>query len=139
MAVPTLNLVSGLLTAAGVAAALLYAWRRPLADGRYPALQVAGAMLAVLFIFSKVVSPQYVLWLLPFFALLRIHVGWWVAFLVVSTMMFAAAFMVGYPGLPPGRVDAAYDVMVWTRSALLAGLAVAFLRSATAGEPAAPQ
>jgi uncharacterized membrane protein len=139
MAVPTLNLVSGLLTAAGVAAALLYAWRRPLADGRYPALQVAGAMLAVLFIFSKVVSPQYVLWLLPFFALLRVHVGWWVAFLVVSTMMFAAAFMVGYPGLPPGRVDAAYDVMVWTRSALLAGLAVAFLRSATAGEPAAPR
>jgi hypothetical protein len=36
-------------------------------------------------------------------------------------------------------VDAAYDVMVWTRSALLAGLAVAFLRSATAGEPVPPR
>jgi len=137
MPVPTLNLVSGLLTAAGVAVALAYAWRRPLPGGRYPALQVAGAMLAVLFIFSKVVSPQYVLWLLPFFALLRVQVGWWVAFLVVSAMMFAVAFMAGYPGLPPGRFGAAYDVMVWTRSGLLAGLAVAFVRASAAGQPIA--
>lgn len=129
MAVHTLNLVSGLLIAAGIAAALLYGWRRAVPGDRYPVLETAAAMLAVLFIFSKVVSPQYVLWLLPFFALLRLSTGWWVAFLAVSILMFAVAFMVGYPGLTPGRVDAAYDVMVWSRSALLAALAVAFVRS----------
>jgi uncharacterized membrane protein len=125
----TLNLVSGVLTAAGIAAVLLYGWRHARAGNRYPVLETAGAMLAVLFIFSKVVSPQYVLWLLPFFALLRVSTGWWIAFLAISTMMFAVAFMVGYPGLTPGRLDAAYDVMVWSRSALLALLAVAFLRA----------
>jgi uncharacterized membrane protein len=136
MSTHTLNSVSGLLTAACVAAALIYGWLRARRDGRYPVLQACAALLAVVFIFSKVVSPQYVLWLLPFFALLRVGVRWWVAFLVVSTLMFAVAFMVGYPGLPPRRVDALYDVTVWTRSAVLAALAVIFLRSWAADRPA---
>ena len=54
-------------------AALVAGWRLAGRTGRYPWLQVSAAMLCSFLLFNKVYSPQYVLWLLPFFVLLRIR------------------------------------------------------------------
>jgi hypothetical protein len=52
--------------------------RRFRKDQTYPFLQVCGALLAAFLLWNKVQSPQYTLWILPFFALLGVRPsgGW---------------------------------------------------------------
>ena len=129
---PTLVLLSFVAaTAAG-----WWRWRR---EGTYPWIGVSAAMLCGFLLFHKVHSPQYTLWLLPFFVLLRVRWGWIVAYLVADVTMYLGIFRLLYllnaspdTGLLAGLTGQAVVIGVWGRAALLVVLFVVFLTVPTA-------
>jgi hypothetical protein len=109
-----------------------YRWRR---EGSYPWIGVSAAMLCGFLLLHKVHSPQYTLWLLPFFVLLRVHWGWVVAYLVADLAMYVGIFRLFYlldagldVGIGGGFAAQAVMIGVWGRAVLLAGLFVVALR-----------
>jgi hypothetical protein len=113
-------------------AALVAGWRLAGRTGRYPWLQVSAAMLCSFLLFNKVYSPQYVLWLLPFFVLLRIRWGWWVSYLAVDVLLYVGLFRWYYDitqGGDFGLAKQAAVLGVWAKAVLLALLYVVFLCS----------
>jgi uncharacterized membrane protein len=138
LSIHAVNTVSGMLTAASVAAVLAAASIRARRLGTYPFPQTCAALVTVVFLWSKVFSPQYALWLLPFFAILAIDTVWWVAFCVTAAALFAVTFMIGYPGITPAHSTTLYGYVVWGRTGLFALLAVVFLRSPLAFRPSVP-
>lgn len=136
-----LSELATLTTAIGLAGCAVAGWWRRRRLGVYPWLQVSAAMLCVYLLLNKVHSPQYVLWLVPFFVLLRIRAGWILAYFVADAATLIGFFRWQYLrvlGQPFGVTDnwpmQALMVGVWGRAALLLGLTVAFL----AAEPAVP-
>jgi hypothetical protein len=100
--------------------------------GSYPWLQVSAAMLCVFLLFNKVHSPQFLLWLLPFFVLVRVRWGWWAAYFAADLTLFAGLFRWYYDitqGGDFGVAKQAAIVGVWGRAVLLALLYVVFLVS----------
>ena len=95
-------------------------------------------------LFNKVHSPQFALWLLPFFVLLRIRAGWILAYFVADAAIgigfFRWQYLIGR-GLPSGSYDALSPQLVligvWGRAALLVALIVVFLRARVVEVPAA--
>jgi uncharacterized membrane protein len=137
-----LAIASTAATATGMLAALaagaMIASRRRC---EYPWLQVGAAMLCAYLLLNKVHSPQYTLWLLPFFVLLRIRAGWIIAYYLADLAMGIGFFRWQYlivTHQPSGIFDSwpaqAVMIGVWGRAALLAGLAIAFLHSAPAAQ-----
>ena len=53
--------------------AMYLGWRRFDRVGTFPWIGVSGAMLAGFMLFHKVHSPQYTLWILPFFVLMKVR------------------------------------------------------------------
>jgi len=132
----TVTTLAGLLLAVGVG------WLRYRRDRVYPWLPVCAAMLAAYLLFNKVHSPQFVLWLLPFFVLLRIRAGWILAYFVADAAIGIGFFRWQYlinSGLPDTTWDAfspqAVLIGVWGRVALLIALFVVFSRAEVAGPP----
>jgi uncharacterized membrane protein len=119
--VPQLNLASTGLTVLIGAVVLVYAWRR----GPDAALGAGVALLALAVALAKVSSPQYALWVLPFFALLRLHVGWWLLFIAGESALFYASFV--HP------VNESFNdtlrICVYLRVAVLLVLVPAFARA----------
>jgi len=106
--------------------------------GSYPWLQVSAAMLCAFLLFNKVHSPQFLLWLLPFFVLVRVRWGWWAAYFAVDLTLFAGLFRWYYDitqGGDFGVAKQAAIVGVWGRAVLLALLYVVFLASPLAFRP----
>ncbi|GGM03226.1 hypothetical protein [Nakamurella endophytica] len=137
-----LGTLSTVSTAVGMVLALLGGAWRARRVGAYPWLQVGAAMLAAYLLLNKVHSPQYVLWLLPFFVLLRVRAGWILAYLVADVAMGVGFFRwqyLLYQGKPSGVYDSlaaqALMIGVWGRAALLVGLFVAFLGAEAAPRP----
>ena len=136
-----LNLVTAVLTGSFFAGALVYGWWRTRRDGYYPFLQVCGALLAAFLLWNKVHSPQYALWILPFFALLRVNVVWWALYAVADAATYYGVFQWFYD-LSQGLDHTVAKKMmiggVWGRAVLLLVLFVVFLRSRAAAPPAEP-
>ena len=112
--------------------ALVAGWVLARRTGRYPWLQVSAAMLCAFLLFNKVYSPQYVLWLLPFFVLLRIRWGWWVSYLAVDVLLYVGLFRWYYDITQGGDFGVAKQAAVlgvWGKAVLLALLYVVFLLS----------
>jgi len=135
----TVATLLGLLLAVGVG------WLRFRRDRVYPWLPVCAAMLAAYLLANKVHSPQFVLWLLPFFVLLRIRAGWILAYFVADAAIGIGFFRWQYlinSGLPDTTWDAlspqAVLIGVWGRVALLIALFVVFSRASVVDLPAAP-
>ncbi len=129
---PELNrLIAGLvLTAVVLATAYPVVRRRQ--EGSYPFLQVCGAILAVFLLVNKVHSPQYALWLLPFFALLRVRIGWWAAYAVADAAVYVGVFRWLNTLAQGGGHGPARELLVvgvWARAALLVALTAVFLRA----------
>ncbi|WP_296138688.1 MULTISPECIES: glycosyltransferase 87 family protein [unclassified Pseudonocardia] len=125
---PTLIIASFLL-AAGVG---LWRMRRL---GSYPWVAVSAAMLCGFLLLHKVHSPQYTLWLLPFFVLLRVPWGVVAGYLVADAVMGIGIFRWLYDvragvdlEITQGLAAQAVAVGVWGRAALLVALFVLFLR-----------
>ncbi|WP_188990379.1 glycosyltransferase family 87 protein [Saccharopolyspora thermophila] len=129
-----MGVVSPLLVLLSFAVACAVGWLRYERSGTYPWIQVSAAMLCGFLLLHKVHSPQYTLWLLPFFVLLAVRWGWIVAYLVADAAMGISIFrwfylyMTGAPsGVHDGFTAQALMIGVWGRAALLVGLFVAFL------------
>jgi uncharacterized membrane protein len=107
-------------------------WRR---EGVYPWVAVSAAMLCGFLLLHKVHSPQYTLWLLPFFVLLQVPWRWVVAYLIVDIVMGIGIFRWFYAlksgvgvGIYEGLAAQAVAIGVRGRAALLVVLFVVFLR-----------
>jgi uncharacterized membrane protein len=124
---PSLMIVSFVLACA-------LGWLRYQKEGTYPWVAVSAAMLCGFLLLHKVHSPQYTLWLVPMFVLLRIRWGWIVAYLLADLAMgigifrwFYEIFYGEHGGIFDGLAAQAVMVGVWGRAALLVGLFYAFL------------
>ena len=111
----------------------------------YPFLQVSAAALVGFLLWNKVHSPQYVLWLLPFFVLLRVSVWWWAAYSIADLAVYVGVFRWFYDfgftqdltasSLPKSLLIGG----VWLRALLLVALYFVFLRSEPATETEQPE
>jgi uncharacterized membrane protein len=135
----TMAWLSPTLVLASFAAAVAVGWWRWRREGTYPWLGVSAAMLCGFLLLHKVHSPQYTLWLLPFFVLLRVHWGWVAGYLLADLAMGIGIFRWYYAfnsGMPidivSGFAAQAVAIGVWGRAALLVVLFVLFLRVPTA-------
>lgn len=111
------------------------------ADGRtYPGIAVAAAMLAAFMLWNKAHSPQYTLWLLPFFVVLRVHIGWWIAYALADLAVYVGVFRwfydLVYLGQDPTIAKRLMIGGIWARALLLALLFVVFLSARDADPPA---
>lgn len=128
------DVVSPLLVLLSFAVAAGVGWWRFRREGSYPWIGVSAAMLCGFMLLHKVHSPQYTLWLLPFFVLLAVPWGWIGAYLVVDAVMgigifrWFYAFKAGEGGIYDGVAAQAVVIGVWGRAALLVVLFVMFLR-----------
>ena len=127
--------LSPVLVLLSFAVALTVGWWRWRREGTYPWIGVSAAMLCGFLLLHKVHSPQYTLWLLPFFVLLRVRWGWVVAYLVADLAMYVGIFRLFYlfnarldVGITGGFAAQAVAVGVWGRAALLVALFVVCLR-----------
>jgi uncharacterized membrane protein len=136
MGVGTIDALSGLLVIAGVAAVLVAAERRARRDGAYPFLPACAALLAAFLLANKVHSPQYALWLLPWFSLVLVRFRWYVALVVTNLVLYAAIFGVSVYSV--AARDTIVFWSVWARLLLMGGLLVAFLRAEPVESRAAP-
>jgi uncharacterized membrane protein len=127
-----LNVLIPVLVLVGAAIACAVGWRRP---GPFPFVQVSGAILCVFLLTNKAHSPQYALWLLPFFCLLRLRWGWWIGYLALDVCLYVGLFRWYYDigqNQPYGLSYEALVIGVWGRIVMLALLFVVMLRSDTA-------
>lgn len=134
-----LNRLVPALLVAGVVVACALGWWRARADGVFPFVQVCGALLMLFVLTNKAHSPQYALWLLPFFCLVRLRWGWWAAYMAVDACMYVGLFRWYYAlrqGHDFGLAKQALVIGVWGRAVLLALLFVVLLRSRPAFEEA---
>lgn len=104
-------------------------------DTAFPWVGVSAAMLCGFLLLHKVHSPQYALWLLPFFVLLRVRAGWIVGYLLCDVLLGLGIFRLFYQ-VEAGQATAfdgfavqAVVLGVWGRAVLLAILFVLFLRA----------
>jgi uncharacterized membrane protein len=58
----------------------------------YPVVEWCAATTAVFVVFNKVSSPQYLLWIVPFLALLPLRSVWWWLLSAIGLLRYAALF-----------------------------------------------
>jgi uncharacterized membrane protein len=125
--------VTALSTLAVVVVLALVTWetkRRARREDRYPFLPACAALLAGFLLVSKVHSPQYALWLVPLFVLVRIHFGWYLLFVAGNVVMYLSIFVVSVWSMPARDVLVTWSV--WARTATFVFLVIAFLRAPAA-------
>jgi uncharacterized membrane protein len=132
----TLNWVTALLVGVFAAIALGFGWMRAQREGRYPVVEVCAALLAAFLLFNKVHSPQYALWILPFFALLQVPIAWWIAYAIADLAVYIGTFRFFYdicatnqclPFADPNDSETLMNAGVYGRGFLLLMLFVVFL------------
>ncbi|WP_020669142.1 glycosyltransferase family 87 protein [Amycolatopsis nigrescens] len=140
------GVASPVLVLASFVLACVLGWQRYRREGSYPVLAVSAAMLCGFLLLHKVHSPQYTLWLLPFFVLLRIRLTWVFAYFVADLAMgigifrwYSAIQTTGKGGIYDGFAAQAVMIGVWGRAALLAALFFAFLAAKPAVTASSPQ
>lgn len=131
-----LNLLIPALLMLAFAGALGYGWYAAGRAGAFPFVQVCAAMLAAFMLLNKAHSPQFALWILPFFVLLRLRWGWVAAYLALDSTLYVGLFRWFFDlsrGTDFGLAKQAVILGVWGRAVCLTLLYVAFLRAPSAG------
>ena len=118
LSIRDVNLATGLITIALVVAGVVFVRR-----GGSP-VAAAAATIAGTIAVGKIASPQYALWLLPFFSLLTVRVWWWAVFTASELLFWVAFFAQGYVG-GRGHIEQA-DFL---RALVLVAMVPVFLRS----------
>lgn len=130
------SVASPVLIAVSFALAIWLGWKRFPALGYYPWVGVSGAMLCGFLLFHKVHSPQYTLWILPFFVLLEVRWSAIAAYLLADLSLGIGVFRYFY-ALGTGTGADVYERMVefgvWGRAILLVFFFFAFLRARPRG------
>lgn len=128
------NILSPTLIVVSFVVACVLGWVRYRRGGTYPWVAVSGAMLCGFLLFHKVHSPQYTLWLVPMFVLLRVRWVWVALYYLADLAMGIGIFRYYYAitfnkpyGIYDGLAAQATAIGVWGRAALLAVLFFAFL------------
>jgi uncharacterized membrane protein len=124
---PTINALSAVAAVALLLALTWGAERRARRDDNFPFLPACAALLTGFLLVSKVHSPQFALWLVPLFALVRVRLGWYVLFVVTNLVMYVAIF-----GVSVWSVEARDVLVTWSvaaRTATFALLVMVFLRA----------
>jgi hypothetical protein len=127
--------------------ACVLGWRRYRREGTYPWVAVSAAMLCGFLLLHKVHSPQYTLWLVPMFVLMRVRWGWILAYGIADLALGIGLFRYYYVtkfNLPYGIYDGfatqSTVIGVWGQAALLVGLFFAFLNApCTVYDPVVPR
>ncbi|TCO64731.1 glycosyltransferase family 87 protein [Actinocrispum wychmicini] len=140
------SLWSPILVLASFALALYLGWRRFKREGTYPWIAVSAAMLCGFLLLHKVHSPQYTLWLVPMLVLMRVHIGWSIAYFIADFCMGTGIFL-WYHAIDVGKGMTIYDgftaqmvmIGVWGRAALLVGLFFAFLNAKSTVDDPVPE
>jgi uncharacterized membrane protein len=120
--------VSPALILSSFAVAAAVGWMRYRRTGVYPWLGVSAAMLAGFLLLHKVHSPQYALWLVPFFVLTRVRWGWVAGYFAADLALGLGIFrwfwelQTGQAGAVPSLAAQAVIVGVWGRAVLLVAL-----------------
>ena len=129
-----IGVLSPTLMIASFVIACALGWRRYQKEGTYPWVAVSAAMLCGFLLLHKVHSPQYTLWLVPMFVLLRVRWGWILAYFLADLAMGIGIFRWYYEifygkhgGIYDGLAAQSVMVGVWGRAALLVGLFFVFL------------
>jgi uncharacterized membrane protein len=130
----TVTLWSTIAVAAVLAVIAAATVRRAHRDGSYPVVPACAALLAGFLLVSKVHSPQFALWLLPFFVLLGVRLGWYLLFVAGNLLMYVSIFGVSVWSLHARDVLVTWSV--WIRAATFLLLVIAFLRARPAVVPA---
>ena len=137
------NIASGLAFIASVA---LVWWLRQRREPRFARWTLGFPILVLFLLTSKVYSPQYGLWLLPWFALALPDWRWFTLFQVADVAVFVTrfSFFAEISGVPGGGLDFGwFEIAIVARTLILLGCLVAWVRrpresltSATGGESA---
>ena len=95
----------------------------------FPRWTLGFPMLVLFLVTNKVYSPQFGLWLLPWFALALPRIRPWLAFQVADVLVFVTRFwffgrLAGVFGVSQGT----FEAMVLVRAIVLAGCVVAWVR-----------
>ncbi|TSE00451.1 DUF2029 domain-containing protein [Skermania sp. ID1734] len=126
------SVISPTLVLASFALAVWLGWRRYQVTGTYPWIAVSAAMLCGFLLFHKVHSPQYTLWLLPFFVLLAVPWGAVFAYLAADIAVGVGVFLY-FNALTTNEMVGVTEHLVqfgvWGRALLLALFFVLFLRA----------
>lgn len=135
-----LNVLIPVLLLIGTAVACWWGVRRARHEGVFPFVQVCGALLALFMVTGKAHSPQYALWLLPFFCLVRLRWGWFAAYMAIDVLMYVGIFRwyyaLGQPDIPDyGLAYQSLVLGIWGRAVMLVLLFVVMLRAEPAFEP----
>ncbi len=114
---------------------LVWIWKQR-REPQFARWSLAFPMLVVFLLSNKVYSPQYGLWLLPFFALGAVDLRTFVAFEAADVAVFVTRFsyfgeLTGVGGLPFG----AFEIAIAVRTLILAWCVVAWVRRPTVEPP----
>lgn len=123
--------VLNVLTVVALAVTALVAWRAKEARHRRFSAWTFGFPLLILFLLtSKVYSPQFGLWLLPWFALALPDLRLFVAFELADVAVFVTRFQffAQVEGIGPGLPFWMFEVAVLIRAAILIACVVAWVR-----------
>jgi hypothetical protein len=131
-----LNLLATGATGVAVMVVLVVGLVIGLRRGKMPWIETSAALLCAYLVANKVDSLQYVLWLTPFFAVVRIRLWWVVAYMGANLLLFVGwfhSFALRAGGVTVRTwADEAQSIGVWGQIILLPILAVVFLRSRAA-------
>jgi Glycosyltransferase family 87 len=125
------NFASGALFIFGVAVAW---WTKRRREPSFPRWSLGFPIVALFLITTKVYSPQYSLWLLPWFALALPHLGLFLAFEIADMAVFVSEFSWfgtlnhidgGLAGIVP---LGAFEVAIVLRTLVLLACVVAWVR-----------
>ena len=122
--------IASAVSFAGIVA--LVWWRRGKMDPAFPRWTLGLPILAAFLLVSKVYSPQYSLWLLPWFALVLPNLRLFLVFEAADLAVFLAEFSYLGAGRGGGLPVWLLGVAVLVRAVVLLALIVAFTRGRTA-------
>ncbi|WP_026918135.1 GNAT family N-acetyltransferase [Gordonia shandongensis] len=118
------GVASPVLIAAAFLAACALGMRVYRRTGAFPWLGVSAAALAGFMLFHKVHSPQYTLWILPFFVLLRVRWWWIVTYLVGDLIVALTVFhlLADHDAATLEAVESGVAAGVWIQAVVLLAL-----------------